>query len=90
MTLQTLEYNIEKRETQTVDILKCQLHGKDQSVKLLSYYPTTAVQLHMDGGKVADGFLHLIFHSIVSNIISWPFFLAFVSTDNDSKMEKEV
>jgi hypothetical protein len=44
----------------------------------------------MEGGNVADGFHHLIFRSIVSNIMGWPFFLAFVLIDNDDEEEKEV
>jgi hypothetical protein len=35
----------------------------------------------MEGGKVVNGFDHLIFHSIMS----WPFLLAFVPICNDDE-----
>jgi hypothetical protein len=85
-TIQTLEDNRKERNTQ----LEHRIYGEGQLAKLLSYHPTTAVQLHMEGGKVVDGFHHLIFRSIVRNIIGWPFFLAFVLIDNDDEEEKEV
>ncbi len=83
MTIQTIDYNAEERNTQRV--LKCHLYDKCQLAKLLSYHPTTAVQLHMEGGKVVDGFHHLVFHSVASNVMNWPFFLTFVTIDNDDK-----
>ena len=70
-------------------IVSANVNGR--SAKLLSYHPKTAVQLHMEGGNVVDGFYHLIFRSIAKNIMSWPFFLDLVSIDNDDeKEEKEV
>ncbi len=66
----------------------CQLPDRCQLAKLLSYHPSTAVQLHMEGGKGVDGFHHLVFHSIASNIMSWPFFLDFVPIDNNNEEEK--
>ena len=64
-------------------------HDKGRLVKLLSYHPTTAVQLNMEGKKVVDVFHHLVFQSIASNIMNWPFFLDFVPIENDEE-EKEV
>jgi hypothetical protein len=71
------------------NISKC-CHDKGQLVKLLSYHPTTAVQLHMGEGKVVDGFHHLVFRLIARNIMSWPFFHSFVPIDNNDEEEKIV
>ena len=84
ITLHTVEDNTQERNTPE-NISKCR-HDKCQLVKLLSYHPTTAVQLHMKRGKVVDGF----HHSITSNIMNWPFILDFVPIDNDDEEEKEV
>ncbi len=67
---------------------RCQLHDRFQLAKLLSYHPSTAIQLHMEGGKAVDCFHHLVFHSIASNIMNWPFFLDFVPIDNNNEEEK--
>ena len=83
MTFQSLG---DKREIQP-DVLKCQPYSKGRPVRLLSYHPTTAVHLHMEGGL--DSLHHLVFRSIASNIMNWPFFLGFVSIDNDDEEEKE-
>jgi hypothetical protein len=88
ITLHTVEDNTQE-VNKPENISKC-LHDKCQLVKLLSYHPTTAVQLHMKRGKVVDGFHHLVFHSITSNIMNWPFFLDFVPFDNNDEEEKEV
>jgi hypothetical protein len=44
----------------------------------------------MEGGKVVDGFHHLVFYSIASNIMNCPFFLDFVPIDNDDEEVTEV
>jgi hypothetical protein len=88
-TIQSLEENRRERITQPEDISMCHLYSKCQSAKLLSYHSTIAVHLHMEGGKVVDDFHHLVFHSIVSNIMNWPFFLDFVPIENDDEEEKE-
>jgi hypothetical protein len=88
ITLHTVEDKTQERN-KSESMAKC-CHDKGQLVKLLSYHPTTAVQLHMEGGKVVDGFHHLVFHSIASNIMNWPFFLDFVPIENDGEAEKEV
>jgi hypothetical protein len=82
-TLQTLEVDTEKSETQPKKISKCQLYGKGQLAKLLSYHPTTDIRRHMKEGKVVDGFHHSIFPSITSDIMSWPSFLAFLIDNNE-------
>jgi hypothetical protein len=68
ITLHTAKDKTQKRVKQE-NISKGR-HDKGQLAKLLSYHPTTAVQLHMEGGKVVDGY-----SKIVSNIMNWPFFL---------------
>jgi hypothetical protein len=87
MIKQSIEEDTKQRNIQLADISRYRLYDKYQSVKLLSYHPTTAVHLHMEGGL--DGLNHLVFHSIASNIMNWPFFLGFVSIDNDDEEEKE-
>jgi hypothetical protein len=57
---------------------KWQLYERCQLAKFLSYHPSTAVQLCM------------VFSSIASNIMNWPFFLDFVLIDNDDEEETEV
>jgi hypothetical protein len=42
----------------------------------------------MEGGL--DSLHHLVFRSIASNIMNWPFFLDFVPIENDGEAEKEV
>ena len=78
------------QQSKLENISKCQLYNKGQLAKLLSYHPTTDVRLPMKEGKVVDGFHHLVFHSITSNIMNWPFFLDFVPFDNNDEEEKEV
>ena len=86
-TLQTLEGNTEKSETQPKEISKCQLREKDQLVKFLSYHPMTDVHLHMEEGKVVDGYHRSIFYLIASSIMNWLSFLAFPIDNDDERME---
>lgn len=86
-TLQTLEGNTEKSETQPKEISKCQPHDKGQLVKFLSYHPMTDVHLHMEEGKVVDGYHRLIFRSTASSIANCPSFLAFPIDNDDERME---
>jgi hypothetical protein len=85
-TIQTVSENTKERNTQLEDISKRKLYDKGQIAKFLSYHPMTDVRLSMEEGKVVDGFHHLIFRSTTaaSNIMSSPFFLAFVLIDNDN------
>jgi hypothetical protein len=89
ITSHTLKDKPQER-TKLENTSKCQLYNKGQLAKLLSYHPMTAIRLPMKNGKVVDGFHHSIFHSIASNVMGWPFFLAFVTIDNDNEEEKEV
>ena len=84
ITSHTLKDKTQER-SKLGNISKCQLYNKGQLAKLLSYHPTTDVRLPMKEGKVVDGFHHPIFHSIASNVMSWPFVLAFVSIDEEEK-----
>ena len=84
MTSQTLEGNTEKSEIQQKEI-KCQLRDRSRLAKLLSYHPMTDVRLSMEEEKAVYGFHHYIFHSIASDVMSWPFFFAFVPIDNDDE-----
>jgi hypothetical protein len=77
------------QERSKLNVSKCR-HDKGQLAKLLSYHPTTDVRLPMKEGKLVDGFHHPIFHSLASNVMSWPFVLDFVPFDNDDEEEKEV
>lgn len=86
-TLQTLEGNTEKSETQPKEISKCQLREKDQLAKFLSYRLMTDVHLHMEEGKVVDGYHRLIFRSTASSIANCPSFLAFPIDNDDERME---
>jgi hypothetical protein len=64
-----------------------QLHGKVsyQSRELLSYNLLTDIGICMEEGKSANGLHHSIFYSIMNDIMNWPFFLAFVTIDNDEE-----
>jgi len=86
-TLQTLEGNTEKNETQPKEISKCQLREKDQLVKFLSYRLMTDVRPPMEEGKVVDGFHRSIFYLIASSIMNWLSFLAFPIDNDDERME---
>jgi hypothetical protein len=70
-----IDKDTKQRNTELVAISKYQLYDKGQLAKLLSYHPKTAVHLHMEGGKAVDGFYHLVFRSITSNIMSCLSFL---------------
>ena len=78
-TLKTLEENIEEKETQS----KYQLYDKGQSGEFLSYNHLTDIGLRMDKVKSINYLHHSIFYSIANEIMNWPFFLAFVTIDND-------
>jgi hypothetical protein len=86
-TLQTLEGNTEKSETQPKEISKCQLRGKDQLAKFLSYRLMTDVRSPMEEGKAVDGFHRSIFYLIASSIMNWLSFLAFPIDNDDERME---
>jgi hypothetical protein len=86
-TLQTLEGNTEKSETQPKEISKCELHEKDQLAKFLSYHLMTDVRRPMEEGKAVDGFHRLIFYLITSSIMNWLSFLAFPIDNDDERME---
>lgn len=85
----TTEDNNLKERNRRLDILKCQLYGKvpRQSEELLSYNHLTDIGLHMDEVRSVDNLYYSIFHSIASDIMNWPFFLAFVTIDNDEYEE---
>jgi hypothetical protein len=85
-TLQTLEGNTEKNETQPKEISKCQLREKDQLVKFLSYRLMTDVRPPMEEGKAVDGFHRSIFYLIASSIMNWLSFLAFLIDNDDERM----
>jgi hypothetical protein len=85
-TLQTLEGNTEKSETQPKEISKCQLHDKELA-KFLSYHPMTDVHPPMEEGKVVDGSHRLIFYLIASSIMNWLSLLAFPIDNDDERME---
>ena len=85
-TLQTLEGNTEKSETQPKEISKCQLREKDQLAKL-SYRLMTDVRPPMEEGKAVDGFHRSIFFLIASSIMNWLSFLAFPIDNDDERME---
>lgn len=86
-TLQTLEGNTEKSETQPKEISKCQLREKDQLAKFLSYRLMTDVRPPMEEGKAVDGFHHSIFFLIASSIMNWLSLLAFLIDNDDERME---
>jgi hypothetical protein len=86
-TLQTLEGNTEKSETQPKEISKCQLREKDQLAKFLSYHLMTDVRPPMEEGKAVDGFHRSIFYLIASSIMNWLSFLAFPIDNDDERME---
>jgi hypothetical protein len=86
-TLQTLEGNTEKSETQPKEILNCQLREKDQLAKFLSYRLMTDVRPPMEEGKAVDGFHRSIFYLIASSIMNWLSFLAFPIDNDDERME---
>lgn len=85
-TLQTLEGNTEKSETQPKEI-KCQLREKDQLAKFLSYRLMTDVRPPMKEEKAVDGFHRSIFYLIASSIMNWLSFLAFPIDSDDERME---
>jgi hypothetical protein len=86
-TLQTLEGNTEKSETQPKEILNCQLRGKDQLAKFLSYHLMTDVRPPMEERKAVDGFHRSIFYLIASSIMNWLSFLAFPIDNDNDRME---
>lgn len=86
-TLQTLEGNTEKSETQPKVILNCQLREKDQLAKFLSYRLMTDVRPPMKEEKAVDGFHRSIFYLIASSIMNWLSFLAFPIDNDDERME---
>lgn len=47
----------------------------------------TDVHLHMEEGKVVDGYHRLIFRSTASSIANCPSFLAFPIDNDDERME---
>lgn len=85
-TLQTLEGNTKKCETQPKEI-KCQLREKDQLGKFLSYRLMTEVRSPMEEGKAVDGFHRSIFYLVASSIMNWLSFLAFPIDNDDERME---
>lgn len=85
-TLQTLECNTDKGETQPKEISKCQLREKDQLAKFLSYRLMTDVRPPMEEGKAVDGFHRSIFYLIASSIMNWLSFLAFPIDNDDERM----
>ena len=90
MIKQSIEEDTKQRNIQLADISRYRLYDKYQSVKLLSYHPTTAVHLHMEEGEVVDGLHQFVFRLIARNIMNWPFFLDFVPIDNNDEEEMEV
>jgi hypothetical protein len=86
-TLQTLEGNTEKSETQPKEISKCQLREKNQLAKFLSYRLMTDVRPPMKEEKAVDGFHRSIFYLIASSIMNWLSFLAFPIDNDDERME---
>jgi hypothetical protein len=86
-TLQTLEGNTEKSETQPKEISKCQLREKDQLAKFLSYRLMTDVRPPMTEEKAVDGSHRSIFYLIASSIMNWLSFLAFPIDNDDERME---
>jgi hypothetical protein len=86
-TLQTLEGNTEKSETQSKEISKCQLREKNQLAKFLSYRLMTDVRPPMKEEKAVDGFHRSIFYLIASSIMNWLSFLAFPIDNDDERME---
>jgi hypothetical protein len=86
-TLQNLEGNTEKSETQPKEISKCQLREKDQLAKFLSYRLMTDVRPPMKEEKAVDGFHRSIFYLIASSIMNWLSFLAFPIDNDDERME---
>jgi hypothetical protein len=83
-TIQTTTEDNPKERNRRLDIIKCQLHDKVpcQSEEL-SYNHLTDIGLHMDEVRSVDVLYYSIFHSIASDIMNWPFFLAIVAIDND-------
>jgi hypothetical protein len=92
-TLQTADNSEDKRNKnrQSKHSIKYYLDDVNRSRELLSYDSTTYTCLYMEQDRLVDS-LHLshlsIFYSIVSNIMSWPFFLGFVTASNDKEDEK--
>lgn len=86
-TLQTLEGNTEKSETQPKVILNCQLREKDQLAKFLSYRLMTDVRPPMKEEKAVDGFHRSIIYLVSSSIMNWLSFLAFPIDNDDERME---
>jgi hypothetical protein len=84
MTLQTTEeHNIEKRKISLKEIARWQVNGKGQSEELLSYNLLTDIGVNMDQVSSVGGLHHSIFYSTAKDIMNRPFFLAFVSINND-------
>ena len=86
-TLQTLEGNTEKSETQPKEISRCQLREKDQLAKFLSYRLMIDVRPPMEEGKAVDGFYRSIFYLIASSIMNWLLFLAFPIDNDEERMD---
>lgn len=84
IALQTAEeHNAEKRKISLKDTTKWQVNDKGQSEELLSYNLLTDIGVNMDHVSSVGGLHHSIFYSTAKDIMNWPFFLAFVSTNND-------
>ena len=84
MLVRTTLHTIERKTHE-----RLQLHGKMscQSKELLSYNPLTDIGLRMKEVRSVSDLHHSIFYSIVNDVMSWPFFLAFVTIDNDVEEE---
>ena len=86
-TLQTLECNTDKGETQPKEISMCQLREKDQLAKFLSYRLMTDVRPPMEERKAVNCFHRSIFYLITSSMMNWLSFLAFPIDNDKDRME---
>jgi hypothetical protein len=84
------EDNIKERNRKS-DIARCQSYIKMpcQSGKLLSYNLLTDSGSLKDEARSVYDLYYSIFRTITSNIMNWPFFLAFVTIDNDEGEDEE-
>jgi hypothetical protein len=84
------EDNIQERNRKS-NIARCQLYSKRpcQSKKLLSYNLLTDSGSLKDEARSVYDLYYSIFRTITSNIMNWPFFLAFVTIDNDEGEDEE-
>lgn len=85
MTLQ----NAEKRKISLKDTARWQVNGKGQSEELLSYNLLTGIGVNMDQVSSVGGLHHSIFYLTAKEIMNWPFFLAFVSINNDEDEDED-